>query len=141
MRNEAPRVDSSTAARGCSQWWVGSLCLPGQRMGLARLVCLFGLFALLVSAISPVDDAVQPDFSRNSSNWHRNVTASKLVGPSHMIGGHCAAAPIAFGAYAGPTPDAGYPTPVLYACSSSPGCESAHTERAPPLFLSLPRST
>ena len=61
-------------------------------------MCLFGLFTLLVSAISPVDDPVQPDFSRHSSNWHRNVTTFKLVGSSHLMRRHCAAAPIAFGA-------------------------------------------
>jgi len=105
-------------------------------------VCLFGLFTLLVSAISPVDDPVQPDFSRHSSNWHRNVTAPKHVGPNHLIGRHCAAAPIMFGAYAGPTLDAAYqPAPVLYARLSSPGCGRAHTGRAPPLPLFLLRST
>lgn len=138
MRGETPTGDSSIAALGGGHWWVRPLCLPGDRVGLARLVCLVGLFAVLVSAISPVDDSVQPDFSRHSSSWHRTVTASKLVRSNHLTGRHCAATPIRCGAYAAPIlHSADHAVPVPHACSSSPGFERTHTGRAPPAGSSI----
>ncbi len=134
MPEASPRGGFFDLASDLAKGWVNALCLTGERSGVARLVCVFALFALLLSAISPVDDLAQSDFSRHSSSWHRIVTASKLVRASHLSKRDCTAAPIVFGAYAGPILHSmDHAAPVVFlACSSSPGCGRAHTGRAPP---------
>jgi len=130
MSGEGPGNESSIVASGYGRWRRGA---AGGRFGIARLVCVVGLFALLVSAISPLDDSVQPDFSRHSSSWHRTVTVSKLAGPIHLAKRHCAITAIKCGAYAAPIlHSAGHAVPVLHVCPSSPGFEPTHTGRAPP---------
>jgi hypothetical protein len=131
MRGEGPRGGFSIAAPGHSHRWLGIPCLPRECCGLGRFVCLLAL-ALLVSAISPVDDSVQPDFPPHSSNWHRIVTASKLAGPSHLIRGHCAATPIRCGASVPVLHSADHAIPVPHARLSSPGFRRSHAGRAPP---------
>lgn len=133
MPDEGPRGGFSIATPSHSYWWPGALCLPRDRFGLVRLVCLFALFALLVSAISPVDDLLQPDFSRHSNSWHRTVTASKLLHQNHLPRRNWAAAAITFGAHAGPVrhpaDDSIYDLPAPL---SSPGFEHSLAARAPP---------
>jgi len=130
------RGDSSTVASGRSHRRPGTRCLPRERFGLARVVCVVGLFVLLVSAISPLDDSVQPDFARHSSSLHRTVTVSKPGGAIHLTRRHCALTSIECGAYAAPVlHSAPYAVPASHACSSSPGFERTHTGRAPPPSL------
>ncbi len=113
--------------------WACALTLPRVRFGLARLVCVCGLLALLVSAISPADDLVQADFSRHTRNCHRIVTASKLLQTGHLLRRNWAAAAIAFGAHAGPVRHpADDPVHGLPARLSSPGFERSLAARAPP---------
>ena len=128
------RDDSSTVASGRSHWRREAVCLPRECFGLARVVCVVGLFALLVSAISPFDDSEQPDFSRHSSGWHRTVTVSRLARPIHLTRRHCTAAPIRCGASSAAAilHSADHAVPAPHACSSSPGFEQTHAGRAPP---------
>ena len=134
MLQELPRGASLISAPGCGHAWARPP--QRQRLGPALLICAFGLLALLVSAISPADDSVQPDFSRHFRNGHRIVTASKLLQTSHLLRRNCAAAAIMFGAHAGPVRHpADDPVPGPHACLSSPGLESSLAARAPPLFL------
>ena len=141
MLGERPRGDSSIAALGHSHCWSGIVCLPRKRFALALCVYLFALFALLVSAISPLDDSLQPDFSHHSRSWHRTVIAPKKARPIHLIRRHCAA-PVALGACASHILHlTNHVAPVLHAHLNPPGLRRAHTGRAPPLPLLLPRST
>jgi len=133
MLGEGRGDESSIVASGYSRWRRGVLSPPRERFGPARVVCVVGLFALLVSAISPIDDSVQPDFSRHSSSSHRTVTVSKLTRPIHPTRRHCAATPIRCGAHAAPILHSlDHAVPPLHARSSSPGFERTRTERAPP---------
>jgi len=130
------RSDSSIAAPGSSHWWLGILCPPTERFGLARLVCIAGLLALLVSAISPVDDSVQPDFSRHFRNGQRIVTAATRLQASRVRSPNPAAALITGGDHAGPVRVLEDLTmPDLHASLSSPGFERSHAGRAPPASL------
>jgi hypothetical protein len=137
MPDEGPRCDSSIAAPDRSRWWRGILCLPRKRFGLARLACAFGLFALLISALFPADDSVQPDFSRHFRNGHR-VTASTLLQTGHLFTRNWTAAAVTFGAHAGPVRHPadhsihGLPTRLI-----SPGFEGPLAARAPPACSSL----
>jgi len=126
MPDQAPRGDSR------SHWWRGSVCLPRGRLGLALSICTLALFGLLVSAISPVDDATQPDFSRYFRNGRCNVTASNLLQMGHVFGQNRAAA-ITSSAHAGPVRHPGeHSIQGLPACANSPGFEDSLDVRAPP---------
>ena len=129
MPGEGPGNESSIVASGYGRWRRGA---PGERFGIARVVCVVGLFALLVSAISPVDDSVQPDLSRHSSSWHRTAIVSKLTRPIRLTRRHCALTPIKSGADAAPILHSARAVPVPHACSSWVGFERTHTGRAPP---------
>lgn len=133
MPEELPRGGFPISASNPIARWAWALCLPRERVGLARLACAFGLLTLLVSAMSPADDSVQPDFSRHFRNGHRIVTASKLSQTGHLFGRNWAAAAITFGAHAGPVRHpAEHSIHGLPACLSSPGFEGSLDARAPP---------
>jgi len=129
MPEESPKGASLISAPRRSYSWVR----PPQGRHLALLICSFGLLALLVSAISPADDSVQPDFSRHFRNGHRIVTASKLLQTGHLFRRIRAAAEIKVGAHAGPVHyPADHSTQYLPASLSSPGFEGSLAVRAPP---------
>ena len=133
MPDEGLRGDSSIAAPGRSHWRHGILCLPRERLRFARLACAFGLLALLVSAISPMDDSVQPDFSLHFGNGQHMVTAFKLLQTSHALRPNRAAAVTTFGAHAGSVRQpADHLVQGVPTCSSSPGFERSLAARAPP---------
>jgi len=141
MPDEGPRSDSSIAAPGRNHWWRGILCLPREGFGLARLACAFGLFALLVSALSPADDSVQPDFFRHYRNDHRIVTASNLVQTGHLFRRNWGAAAVTFRAHAGPVRHpADHSIHGLPARLISPAFEGPLAARAPPACSSWPCS-
>jgi len=134
MPDEARKGDSPMAALACRHWWRGSVRLPMERFGIALPICVFALFALLVSAVSPADDLAQPDFSRHFRNGHRIVTASNLL----QMGQNRAAA-ITFNIYAGPVCHSReHSIHGLPACANFPGFEDSLDVRAPPActFLS-----
>ena len=113
--------------------WAWALGLPRKRFGLARLAFAFGLLALLISAISPVDDSVQPEFFRHFRKGHRIVTASKLLQANHLFRRNCTAPAITLGADARPIRHPADPSiHGLPACLSSPGFERSIAARAPP---------
>ena len=136
MPEEGPRGGCLISAPGRSHWWPGAHCLPRERFGLARVVCVVGLFALLVSAISPADDSVQPDFSRYFRTGERIVRASRLSPASHLFTRNCTTAPTALGIEASPVfHSADHAVPGLHARISSPGLEHSHAGRAPPALV------
>jgi len=131
---EGFRGGSLIVAPGRSHCWPWALCLPRERLPrLALLVCVAGLLALLVSAISPADDSLQPDLSRHFRNGHRVVTASKLLQASHLLRPNRAAAANTFGAHAGPVRHpADHSILGPPASTSSPGFKRSLAARAPP---------
>ena len=111
-------------------------CLQGRCLRLAPLICVAGLLALLVSAISPADDLVQPDFSPNFRSGQRIVAASRLLQIPLLHKRHCAGAAVALGANAKSAfQPAGDAAPVLSARLTPTRPERSHAGRAPPAFF------
>ena len=136
MSEESPKGASLIPAPGCGHRWARP---PQRQCGPTLWICAFGLLALLVSATSPADDSLQPDFARHFRNGHRIVTAS-LSQMGHLFRRNWAAAAITFGAHAGPVRHpAEHSIHGLPARLISPGFEGSLTARAPPVcsFLSV----
>ena len=130
MPEEQPRVDVFTADPGGHSWG-GILCPPRGRFDLLLLICVAGL--LLVSAMSPADDSVQPDFSRHVSKGQRVGTASNLLQSSHVLRPNAFPVLITAGDHPGPVRHLeDLPVRSLPACLSSPGFGRSHAGRAPP---------
>lgn len=130
---ELPGGGLSLSALNRAHRWTWGFCQPRLGFGLARLACVCGLFALLVSAISPADDSVQPDFSRRSGTCHPIVKTCKLVQTSLLFKRNCTATPTALGIHARPVIHSAERAVLdLHARVSEPGFELSHAGRAPP---------
>ncbi len=120
---------------GVVKRWIRLPCLA-KRLGVARVFCVLALFAMLVSAFSPVEGLGRSDLLPHKRSGHRVVAASGQARASRQSKRVAvAAAAIVVGAYAGPilhSVDQAAPG-VFLSCTSSPGYGRTHPGRAPPI--------
>jgi len=108
--------------------------MASRRCDRSVLVSVAGLFALLVSAVSPADDSVQLDYSRHLRYGRLIVTASRLVQMSHVLKPNEAAPALNTACnHLRPVRHAvDLPTHNFHIRLGSPGFERRHASRAPP---------